>query len=111
MAAGVTAVGSRPHVCAPALLAMASRAVSGVRPLPWRLGTRPRRPCGSALLAPGLHSEAGFDVRRRILTGLAAVAVACLAAAALPASATAGAAAGRPNIVLVLTDDQRWDTL
>ncbi len=47
-------------------------------------------------------------MRRRFLTGLAALA--CLAAAALPAAAAA-ADEGRPNIVLVLTDDQRWDTL
>jgi len=48
-------------------------------------------------------------VRTRLLIGLAAVAF--IAAAALPASAAAAAAPERPNIVLVLTDDQRWDTL
>ena len=46
-------------------------------------------------------------MRKRFLTGLAALA--CLAAAAPPAAQAA--VVERPHIVLVLTDDQRWDTL
>ncbi len=40
-----------------------------------------------------------------------ALLAACSAVAAAPAPAGAGAPPPRPNIVVVLTDDQRWDTL
>jgi arylsulfatase A-like enzyme len=60
------------------------------------------------MIAAGTRLEAGSAVRRRFLTGLAALA--CLVAAALPAAAAA-AEPERPSIVLVLTDDQRYDTL
>jgi hypothetical protein len=70
---------------------------------------RARRPGRHRRGPTGLHSEAGSAARRRSVTGIAALA--CLAAAALRAAPDAAAAAERPNVVLVLTDDQRWDTL
>jgi arylsulfatase A-like enzyme len=52
--------------------------------------------------------------RRAYLAGVAAVAVALVAActgAGLATSTASAQSSDRPNIVVVLTDDQRWDTL
>ncbi|KPJ74789.1 MAG: hypothetical protein AMS14_04835, partial [Planctomycetes bacterium DG_20] len=49
-------------------------------------------------------------MNRRELLGSAGLAGACLAAGPLRCLA-AGAAAKRPNLLFLLTDDQRWDAL
>lgn len=49
--------------------------------------------------------------RRRIQGGFAAAVVALALAAALPRSAIVSSAALRPNIIIILTDDQSLDTL
>jgi arylsulfatase A-like enzyme len=72
-------------------------------------------PAGSVYLSPVMnpYPKSGGDIRSIVL----ALATVMIGSQRLPAQEAAkrpvgsGATAGRPNVVVILTDDQRWDCL